>query len=75
MLHPVSSLRSVPSVAIATVPMLVWLTLALSRPFKVEHRLLPFYIIVPIFQAIGHVMSFAKLNVVSQASQHLFKKC
>ena len=35
------SLRSFPNVAFETVPMFVWLTMALSRPFKKDRLVLP----------------------------------
>ena len=35
------SLRSFPNVAFQTVPVFVWLTMALSRPFNEDHRALP----------------------------------
>ena len=38
-LHPVS--QKFPNVAFETVPMFVWLTMALSRPFKVDRLALP----------------------------------
>ena len=41
-LHPFS-LRSFPNVALETVPMLVWLTMALSRPLKEDRWALPIY--------------------------------
>ena len=34
------SLRSFPNVALETVPMLVWLTMALSRPLKEDRKLI-----------------------------------
>ena len=36
-MHSITSLRSFPNVAFETVPMFVWLTMALSRPFKEDH--------------------------------------
>ena len=35
------SLKSFPSVAFETVPMFIWLTMALSHPFKEDHWVLP----------------------------------
>ena len=67
------SLRSIPNVAIETVPMFVWLTMALSRPFK-EDRLAEeeasFH--ASLLQAIDGVMSLALCQQVgSRAPQHL----
>jgi len=39
--RPTPSHRSFPSIAFKTVPMFVWLTIALSRPFKEDHLALP----------------------------------
>ena len=66
---PINIMRSAPSlrgfsnVAFETVPVFVWLTMALSRPFKED--------CLAIIQAIDGVMSLALCpQVVSQASQH-----
>ena len=54
--HPVS--QRFPNVAFQTVPMFVWLTMALCRPFKDEDRL-ALLLSTPLLQAIDGVMSFA----------------
>ena len=40
-MHRTPSLRSFPNIAFKTVPMLVWLTMALSRPLKEDRLALP----------------------------------
>ena len=40
-MRSISSLRSFPKVTFKTVPMFVWLTMALSRPFKEDRLALP----------------------------------
>ena len=63
----IRSLRSFPNTAFETVPMFVWLTMALVCPFKEDH--LVFH--ASLLQAIDSVMSLALcLQTVSQASQH-----
>ena len=51
------SLRGFPNVAFETVPMFVWLTLTISRPFKEDLLALP--LSTPLFQAIYGVLSLA----------------
>ena len=68
---PTQSLRSFPSVAFKTVPLFVWLTMAVSRLFK-EHRL-AFPLSVPLSSRRSMVWcpSLALCpQVVSQAPQH-----
>ena len=60
--HPVP--HRFPIFAFQTVPMFVWLTMALCRPFKDEDRL-ALLLSTPLLQAIDGVMSFAL------CSQHL----
>ena len=43
----VLSIRSLPSVAFQIVPVLVWLTMALSRPSKEDHLALPLFTLMP----------------------------
>ena len=64
--------RSFPNVAFETVPMFVWLTMALSRPFNEDH-LAPYFhsFHASLLQAIGGVMSLTVCpQVMSQAPQH-----
>ena len=64
-----SSLRSSPNIAFDTVPMSVWLTMVLSRPFKEECRALA-ALPTPLLQAIDGVVSLALcLHIASQAPQ------
>ena len=69
-MHSIQSLRSFPNVALETVPMLVWLTMALSRPLKQDRW--AFSLSTPyLLQAIDGVMSLALCpHVVSQAPKH-----
>ena len=73
MLHPVITLPK-SRIAYEKVPMLVWLTMALSRPFQIDLPPLPFS--MPLNKATGGVMSLALWpQVVSQAPQHCSKQC
>ena len=47
-----SSFRSFPNVAFGTVPMFVWLTMALSRPFKEDHLALSLTIVYSLLKRI-----------------------
>ena len=40
-MHSTLSLKRFPNVAFETVPMFIWLTMALSSPFKEDHLVLP----------------------------------
>ena len=51
-------LRNFPSDVCETVPVLVWLTMALSRPFGEDHRAFPFFY-ASLFQSVDGVMSLA----------------
>ena len=69
-LRKAPSLRSFPNVAFETVPMFVWVTMALSRPFKGRSSS-AFSFHASLLQAIDGVMSLALCpRVVSQAPQH-----
>ena len=68
-MHSTPSLRSFPNVVFKMVPMLVWLTMALSRPFKEDCLALP---LSSLFRAINGVMCLALCpQEESQAPQHL----
>ena len=64
------SFRSFANVAFETVPMFVWLTMALSRPFKEDRLELP--LSTPLLQVIYDVMSLALCQqvVLSHALSH-----
>ena len=64
-------LRIFPNIAFQTVPMFVWLTMALSRPFKEDRLALP--LSAPLSSRLSMVWCPLALcpHVVSQASQHL----
>ena len=53
------SRRSFPNVAFETVPMFVWLTMALSRPVRKDRLVLPLSTYASPLQAIDGVMSLA----------------
>ena len=54
--------RSFPTVTFEAVPMFVWLTMALSRPFKEDRQALSFH--ASLLQAIDGVMSLALYSQV-----------
>ena len=65
------SLRRFPNFALETVPVFVWLTMALSRPFKGRSSSVSSFR-ASLLQAIDGVVSLAFCpQVVSQAPQHL----
>ena len=64
-------LRSFPNVAFKTVPMLVWSTMVLSRPLKVDRRLLLFSICQPLSSPGDrwcNVLGFLPAGIVSSSS-------
>ena len=67
---PICALPGFPNVVFETVPMFVWLTMALSRPFKQRSSSASSFN-ASLLQAIDSVMSLALCpKIVSQASQH-----
>ena len=68
---PPSPLRSFPSVAVETVSMLVWLTMALSRPLKEDRWALPLSTpLSPPGDRWCGVLGIVQLQVLSQMPQH-----
>ena len=65
-------LSSFPNVAFETVPMFIWLTMALYHSFKEDRLVLP--LSTPLSSRIDGVMMSLVLSpeVVPQAPQHLF---
>ena len=65
------SLRNLPNVAFKTLPMFVWLTMALSRPFFQGISSISSSFNASLLQAIDGVMSLALCpQIVSQVPQH-----
>ena len=70
------SLRSFPNVAFETVPMFVWLTKALSRPFKEDRlALIPRWCDVLGFAPAGNVSSFSTLQIFREARRLWWLLC
>ena len=65
-----TSLRSFPNDAFETVPMFVWLTMALSRPFKEDRRALPLSTPLSSRRSMVWCPWLCALQEVSQAPQH-----
>jgi len=63
------SLRGFPNVAFETVPMFVWLTMALSRPFKEDRLALPLSHLSSPGDQWCDILGFVPTGI-SQASQH-----